>query len=273
MGGRILITGCSSGIGRALAIDLSGRGYEVIATARQLDSLEDLDVARRLQLDVTDDASVANAVAQAGAIDVLVNNAGVGFWSPIEPASGAAVQALFETNVFGPLRMVRAVLPGMRTTGKGAIVQISSAAAQRSNALLGHYAATKAALEAHSLALRIELAAFGVKVSIVVLGAVETEFCHNRQQITSPDYADLVRRFTQRIVANRSTPTSAEDAAKAIAEAIDAGEYPLRIEATPDAASLVAQRRSLSDTAWERAALEALGAPGTDHVETKENGD
>jgi NAD(P)-dependent dehydrogenase (short-subunit alcohol dehydrogenase family) len=271
MGERILITGCSSGIGRALALELTARGHEVLATARKLDSIKDLKVAKRLQLDVTDDASVASAVAKAGPIDVLVNNAGVGFWGPVETATGAAVQALFETNVFGPLRVLRAVLPGMRSRDGGAIVQISSAAAQRSNALLGHYAATKAALEAHSLALRIELAPFGIKVSIIVLGAVETDFGQNRRHVTAPEYADLADRFTKRIVANRSEPASAEDVAKTLADAIEAGEYPLRIDATPDAAALVAQRRGLSDSEWERVTLEALGACGVGFIETEKD--
>ena len=101
MGKRVLITGCSSGIGRALAVELGARGHDVIATARRLETLADLQVGKRLQLDVTDDASVAAAVARAGAIDVLVNNAGVGFWGPVEAASASAVQALFETNFLG----------------------------------------------------------------------------------------------------------------------------------------------------------------------------
>ncbi|HTU13099.1 MAG TPA: SDR family oxidoreductase [Allosphingosinicella sp.] len=273
MGKRILITGCSSGIGRALAVELTARGHEVIATARRLEALADLDVTTRLQLDVTDEASVADAVAAAGPVDILVNNAGVGFWGPVETASGAEVQALFETNVFGPLRVLRALLPGMRARGAGAIVQISSAAAQRSNALLGHYAATKAALEAHSLALRIELAPFGIKVTMVVLGAVETEFGHNRIQVTAPEYADLAERFTKRIVANRSAPTSAAAVAVTLADAIDAGDYPLRIDATPDAAVLIAQRRGLSDSEWERSTLAALGACGVGWIETDETGE
>ena len=272
MGKRILITGCSSGIGRALALELSARGHEVVATARQPETLDDLDVAKRLKLDVTDEASVSAAVARARPIDVLVNNAGVGFWGPVEVASDAAVHALFETNVFGPLRVLRAVLPDMRARGEGAILQISSAAAQRSNALLGHYAATKAALEAHSLALRIELAPFGIKVSIAVLGGVETDFSQNRRHVTSPEYAALAERFRQRIVANRSCPSSPEQVARILADAVDAGDYPLRINATPDAASLVAQRRDQSDAEWERATLEALGACGVGFVEEQEGG-
>jgi short-subunit dehydrogenase len=270
---RVLITGCSSGIGRALALTLAERGYKVIATARDVASLADLPVAARLQLDVTDDRSVNEAAAAAGDIDILVNNAGLGFWSPIESASGAAVQALFDTNVFGPLRMLRAVLPGMRARRRGTILQISSAAAQRSNALLGHYAASKAALEAHSQALRIELAPFGIKVSIVVLGAVESDFGDNRRHVVDEAYADLARRFTSRIVASRSAAASAESVARTLADALDRGDLPLRIDATPDAGQLVSQRRAQSDAEWEKATLDALGACGVGYVESDESGD
>jgi short-subunit dehydrogenase len=268
---RILITGCSSGIGRALAVELTARGHHAIATARRREALDGLDVAQRLPLDVTDEASVAEAVAAAGPVDLLVNNAGIGFWGPIEAASGETVQALFETNVFGPLRLLRALLPQMRERRSGAILQISSAAAQRSNALLGHYAATKAALEAHSQALRIELAPFGIKVAIVVLGAVETAFGDNRRQETSAPYAEISERFTARIVANRSAPAAAEAVAVTLADAIDAEDYPLRIGATSDAAALIAQRRAQSDAEWERASLSALGLG--DRNSSRANGD
>src|SRR4030095_16788026 len=125
---RVVITGCSSGIGRALASLLTGRGYEVIATARKLEALAGLDVAQRLALDVTSDASVAIAVAAAGRIDVLVNNAGVGLWGPVEAVGIEQAKALFETNVFGPMRVQNAVLPQMRARHDGIIIQVSSVA-------------------------------------------------------------------------------------------------------------------------------------------------
>jgi short-subunit dehydrogenase len=173
---------------------------------------------------------------------------------------------LFETNVFGPLNMLRAALPGMRARGSGVVLQISSAAAQRSNALLGHYAATKAALEAHSQALRIELAQFGIQVSIVVLGAVESDFAQNRQQVVTPEYASITESFTSRIVANRSAPVSAASVAKVLADALDVGNLPLRINATPDAARLIAMRREVSDADWERQTLDSLAACGVGSI-------
>ncbi len=268
MARRVLITGCSSGIGRALARELSGRGWEVIATARRVQALADLPAALRLPLDVTDEDSVQRAVAAAGPLDVVVNNAGVGAWGPVEPASAAEVQAIFETNVFGPLRVIRAVLPQMRARQRGALYQISSAAARRSNALLGHYAGSKAALEAYSEALRIELAQFGIGVTIVVLGAVESAFAANRRHVSAAGYEDLTRRATLRIEANRRTPDAAEAVAARIADSIAGGAAPLRLDATADAAELIAQRRRLGDSEWERATLKGLYPEADGHPAT-----
>jgi len=198
MSQRILITGCSSGIGRALAAELANRGHEVIATTRLGEGLEDLGVAHRLALDVTSTASVEAAAHAIGPVDVVVNNAGVTIWGAVEAPGEAEVQRLFDTNVFGPLRVLRAILPAMREQGHGAIYQISSAAAKRSTALLGHYAASKAALDAYSEALRIELAPFGIAVCIVSLGPVESSFGVNRREFTPPPSAELTHRANAR---------------------------------------------------------------------------
>ena len=134
---RALITGCSTGFGRATAVELKKRGYEVVATARRPETLADIDVDARLALDVTDDASVAAAVAAAGTIDVLVNNAGIGLGGPIELVPMAEVRRLFETNVFGPLRMMQAVLPQMRARGLGADRQRVVGVGQGRRAVVG----------------------------------------------------------------------------------------------------------------------------------------
>ena len=126
---RALITGCSTGIGRATAVDLHARGYEVIATARRLETIEDLEVAGTLALDVDSDEWVANVVAEAGPIDVLVNNAGFGVEGSIETVPLDEVRRMFETNVFGSARMIQAFLPGMREHGAGTIVNVASTAA------------------------------------------------------------------------------------------------------------------------------------------------
>jgi NAD(P)-dependent dehydrogenase (short-subunit alcohol dehydrogenase family) len=111
---RVLITGCSTGIGRAAAVELTKRGHEVIATARRPETLADLDVAERLALDVDSDESVRAAVDKAGRVDALVNNAGFGVAGPVETLPLDQVRRMIETNVFGAWRMLQAVLPGMR---------------------------------------------------------------------------------------------------------------------------------------------------------------
>jgi short-subunit dehydrogenase len=258
MGERVLITGCSTGIGRALAEELTRRGHGVIATARRIETLDGLDVAQKLVLDVADDASVAAAVAATGQVDVLVNNAGFSIWGAAEAPSIADVQRLYDTNVFGPLRMLKAVGKGMRERGHGMIFQISSAAAKRSTALLGHYSSSKAALECYSEAMRIELATFGVAVSIVVLGPVESNFGENRGSVELPEFAELAERFAGRIASNRKSPATSEQVAARIADAIDAGNPPLRIDGSGDGFALVAQRTSVDDETWERDTLAGL---------------
>ena len=129
---RALVTGCSTGIGRATALELTARGYEVVATARRPGTIADLEVAEKLALDVDSDSSVAEAVAAAGPVDVLVNNAGFGVEGPIESVPIDEVRRMFETNVFGSVRMIQAVLPGMRERARGAIVNVTSAPAAAS---------------------------------------------------------------------------------------------------------------------------------------------
>ena len=141
------------------------RGHEVVATARRPEVLEDLDVTMRLALDVTSDASVAAAVAAAGEVDILVNNAGIGVGGPVEQVPLAHAQAMFETNVWGPARMVQALAPGMRARSRGAIVNVTSLAGRAVAPLQGYYAASKWALEALSEAMDSELRHWGIRAS------------------------------------------------------------------------------------------------------------
>src|SRR6266511_3951724 len=142
---RVLITGCSTGFGRA------------IATARRPESLEDLDVAQRLRLDVDDDGSVAEVMAAVGEVDALVNNAGFGIQAPVERVPIDEIRRMFETNVLGAVRMMQAVLPQMRERGSGTIVNVTSLAGLVTGPIGGAYAATKHALEAISEALHYEV--------------------------------------------------------------------------------------------------------------------
>ena len=261
---RILITGCSSGIGRAIAVEATARGHVVIATARDLAKIADLRADQRIALDVTDDTSVAQAVAAAGPVDVLVNNAGISIWGAVEAADSADVQRIFETNLFGALRMARACLPAMRARGSGAIFQISSAAGRRSTAVLGHYAASKAALDAYSDAMRLELKPFGIHVCSVLLGAVESAFSQNRTVLAHDAYRAIVDGAIARVARSRTTPHSAESVARRVLDAIEMPAPPLRLDGTGDAFDLIRQRTEQDDESWEAASLATLLGPDWD---------
>ncbi|HTT86995.1 MAG TPA: SDR family oxidoreductase [Acidimicrobiales bacterium] len=179
---RTLITGCSSGFGRATAIELKARGHEVVATARRPETLDGLDVDARLALDVTDDASVAAALSAAGEVDALVNNAGVSVGGPVEKVPLDEVRRLFETNFFGALRMAQAVLPQMRVRGRGTIVNVSSVNGRVAQPLSGSYAATKFALEAMSEALHFEAGHFGIRTVVIEPGYFRTNLGGARRE-------------------------------------------------------------------------------------------
>src|ERR1051326_7762865 len=176
-GQTCLITGCSSGIGRALASVMASRGARVVATARDLGSIADLDLMgmKTVRLDVTDSASVEAALKAAGPVDVLVNNAGYGLEGAIEEVSDDELREQYATNVFGPWRLCRAVLPGMRQRGRGAIVNISSAGGRAPFPGLGAYRSSKFALEGWSWTLHFEVARFGIRVLIVEPGLVDSD--------------------------------------------------------------------------------------------------
>src|SRR5947209_10319616 len=180
----VLITGCSTGIGRATAERLARSGRTVYATARRLDSIADLERegCRTLALDVTDEQSMRAAVAAVeeaeGAVGALVNNAGYSQSGAVEDVPMEQVRRQFETNVFGLIRMCQLVLPGMRRRGSGRIVNLSSMGGKLVFPGGGVYHATKHAVEAISDALRFEVRGFGIGVSIVEPGLIKTEFGH-----------------------------------------------------------------------------------------------
>jgi NADP-dependent 3-hydroxy acid dehydrogenase YdfG len=178
----VLITGCSTGIGRATAERLAKNGHTVYATARKLDSIRDLEQhgCRVLELDVTDEQSMAAAVklveAAEGAVGVLVNNAGYSQSGAVESVPMDAVRRQFETNVFGLVRMTQLVLPGMRRQGWGRIINISSMGGRVVFPGGGFYHGSKFAVEAISDALRFEVKGFGVGVTVIEPGLIKTEF-------------------------------------------------------------------------------------------------
>lgn len=243
---RALITGCSSGIGRATALELTARGYEVVASARRLESIADLDVAETCVLDVDSDESVAKARSTVGPVDVLVNNAGFGLDGAVEDVPLDDVRRMFETNFFGAVRMITAFLPAMREQGSGSIVNVSSVAGIAAGPLAGYYSASKWALEALSESLHLEVGHFGVRVLVIEPGSIETRFGENLVDHRWNDgpYRELADQWASAgAVLGGSAPTPGPElVATAIADALAAGTAPLRTPVGADA-ELVASAR------------------------------
>ena len=180
-----LITGCSKGLGRALAERALAAGYRVVVTARRISDVADLataygDAALAVALDVTDRSQIGAAIAAAearfGAVDVLVNNAGYGYLAAIEEGEDDDIRALFETDLFGPVNLIKAVLPGMRARRRGHIVNVSSIGGLVTFPAVGYYHMVKFGLEAMSDTLAKEVAPLGIGVIVVAPGAFRTDF-------------------------------------------------------------------------------------------------
>ena len=240
----VLITGCSTGIGRDLAEWLAQCGYLVVATARKSETLESLPAALKLPLDVTRPASVQQAVErtlqQFGRIDVLVNNAGFAVRGAIEEVPDEQVQQIFDVNVFGALRMVRAVVPHMRQQGSGRIINISSIVGRPAFPINGVYASTKLALEALNDALRLEVADFGIQVVSVEPGAIKTPFdatarIHAQAILSNPasPYHNLYQAFMRFMDDTRRRTVGPRVVSEAVQKAIEAprpkAHYPVAV--------------------------------------------
>jgi NAD(P)-dependent dehydrogenase (short-subunit alcohol dehydrogenase family) len=261
---RVLITGCSTGIGRAAAVELTKRGFEVVATARRPDTLEDLDVAGKLALDVEDQASVDEARQAAGAIDVLVNNAGVGIHGPVEKTPVDEVRKILETNVLGAVRMIQAFTPQMRERGSGVIVNVSSIAGRVSAPLGGFYSASKYALEAITESLHYEVGHFGIRVAMVEPGGFDTEFGSNRRTfaVDEPPYDELDQEWEQAQGRLQGVPGSRpgpEVVAQTIADAVEGKEAKLRWPVGEDANMILQVRGSMNDEDFEATMRQTMG--------------
>jgi NAD(P)-dependent dehydrogenase (short-subunit alcohol dehydrogenase family) len=234
-----LITGCSTGLRRALAEVVIAAGHNAVVTARDVGRVADLavdnsDRVLALPLDVTETAQVTDAVKEAGekfgSIDVLVNNAGYGYRAAVEEGDDSDVRALFETQFFGAVAMIKAVLPGMRARRSGAIVNISTIGVQIMPAGSGYYAASKAALEAMSGALYGELQPLGISVTTVEPGAFRTDFAGRSLTQSSTvidDYADTAgKRRKEHDTAHGTQPGDPTKAAQAIIAAVESDEPP-----------------------------------------------
>ncbi|MGN6377114.1 MAG: SDR family oxidoreductase [Sphingomonas sp.] len=245
---NILITGCSSGFGLATAKLFLDRGWTVVATMRtpRADVLPASERLRVLSLDVTDAASVAEVVAAAGPIDVLVNNAGFGAPAPIELTAPDTARGLFETNTLGTLAMMQAVLPQFRARRDGVIVNVTSSVTLKPLPLIGAYRASKAAVNALTESLAEEVRPFGVRVHIVLPGrSPETRFGENARPhlrgLDDPDYAPMIDRFVASVRDSAGPVTHADDVAEAVWCAATDPAAPLRIPAGADAEAWAAE--------------------------------
>jgi short-subunit dehydrogenase len=219
--------------------------------------LEDLDVTEKLALDVTDDASIANALAKAGRVDVLINNAGFGVSGPIEKVPVGEVKRLYDTNVFGCVRMIQAFVPQMRERGKGTVVNISSVAGRTSSPLGGYYSSSKFALEAISEALHYEARHFGIRVIVIEPGNFESSIGEKSPEpygIGDAPYDELATIWegAQGNLGTGEAPGS-EVAAQLIADAIESDDAKLRWPIGDDAKLIVDTRDSMSFEEFEAA--------------------
>jgi NAD(P)-dependent dehydrogenase (short-subunit alcohol dehydrogenase family) len=237
----ILITGCSSGFGLEIAKYFLERGWKVIATMRtpREDVLPRSENLRILPLDVSKAESIRKAVEAAGPIDVLVNNAGIGALNALEGTPMEAIRELFETNTFGTMAMTQAVLPQFRERKGGVVVNITSSVTLKSLALLSVYTASKAAINAFSESLALELQQFNVRVRVVLPGrSPETRFAENAQSrmLAIPEaYADLAQKFFAGWAQSTEPVTQALDVAEAVWRAVNDPACPIRLPAGADA--------------------------------------
>ncbi|HWX75658.1 MAG TPA: SDR family NAD(P)-dependent oxidoreductase, partial [Solirubrobacteraceae bacterium] len=262
----VLITGCSSGIGRATAARLAGAGWTVYASARRPESLVELADAgcRTLALDVTDEGSMRAAVEhveqECGAVGVLINNAGYSQSGAMETIPPEVVRDQFETNVFGPVRLIQLVLPKMRAQRWGKIVNVGSMGGRLTFPGGGYYHATKHALEALSDALRFEVAGFGIDVILLEPGLITTEFGNaaaaSMAHAGARDGQDPYAKFNATVGAvtqgayegpMRRLGGPPERVARAIERALRRRRAPTRVVITPSAKITIALRRVLSD--------------------------
>jgi NAD(P)-dependent dehydrogenase (short-subunit alcohol dehydrogenase family) len=243
---RWLVTGCSTGIGRAIATAALEAGHSVLVTARRPETLDDLveahaDRAVAVALDVTDTNQIDDAVAAAdtafGGLDVLVNNAGYGYLSAVEEGDDAEVRSLFDTNFFGAVYTIKAVLPGMRAQGGGHIINVSSMTGIVTNPPNTYYSCTKHALEALTEGLAKEVAPLGIKVCAIEPGAFQTDYItrsmHQAASIDGYDHVserkDLIKAFGEHL------PGDPAKLAAAVLRLAEMDDPPLRLLLGSDA--------------------------------------
>lgn len=270
-----LITGCSSGLGRAFAHEVLQKGYNAVVTSRNPKDIQDIvadysATALGLALDVTDKKQIMSVLEQAlakfGRIDVLVNNAGFGYRSAVEEADDRQVDTLFRTNFFGTVNMLKAVLPTMRRQKAGVIFNVSSIAGRFSNPGSGYYSATKYAIEGMSDALSKEVAPLGIKVVVIEPGAFRTDFSGRSLTGTPIEISDYKETAGKRRKENDHThstePGDPQKAAQAIIKVAESEKTPFHLLLGTDAINIIgkeleAQIKELEE--WKEISL------GTDY--------
>ncbi|MDN3686288.1 SDR family oxidoreductase [Cyclobacterium jeungdonense] len=257
----VLITGTSRGIGRETALAFGRAGHQIFATMRNLENgaelmryskQESLPISIH-QLDVDSDESVAQCIQEIasdhGPIDVLVNNAGFGQPGSVEEVPIAEFKALMETNYFGALRCIKAVLPNMRKNKSGCIINISSISGKIACTPMGPYSASKFALEAITEALAQEVKPFNIRVSVVEPGIIDTEAAVRCSLMINSLYPQ-VRRFARLFAEALKTPTPASLVADKILEIAESGTWQLKHPVGPDAVPFINWRASMNDEQW-----------------------
>ena len=259
-----VVTGTSTGIGFATSLLLAANGHRVFAGMRNLGKAQPLRDAAAMagvpveviELDVTAQASCDRAFASIGAVDVLVNNAGIGGASPLELTPEAEHRQMFETNYFGAVRCIQAVMPGMRERRSGAIVNITSIAGLVATPNQVAYSASKWALECLGEALAHELYRFGVRVVNVEPGVIMTSIFENSKETTRYDkaspYQPIMRRNGKLFAAGFREAAQPDQVANTILEAITTSQYRLRWPVGKDADGLAKGRPQISDEEWVR---------------------
>jgi NAD(P)-dependent dehydrogenase (short-subunit alcohol dehydrogenase family) len=258
-----LVTGAASGIGRAIAQRLADRGYDVTAADNRADALRDATPPRRVGLDVADAAQVVSTLAGLPPVDLLVNCAGVGLHAPVEYCTDDEVRRIFEINYLGPLRTMRAVLPGMRERGRGTIVNVTSIAGRAPMVLTGIYGSLKSALDVMSEYLSYELTGTGVRVIVLEPGATRTEFADRRHSVHSaPGYESLFagwERYLQRSLGPGSRAVSPADVADVLVRALDDPTPSLRYQGSAADTETVRARNAADEQAWRRRIVDQFG--------------
>ena len=258
---RILITGAGRAIGRATAVELMARGHDVVATARDIELLTDLDGAHVHPLDVTSDASVTTCIDNVGELDAVVNNAALPGTGPLDGYPLDEFQRVLDSNMIGALRVIQAVLPTWRPRGSGVIVNVSSVQGRVATPLAGAYAASKYALEAISEVLHYEVGHFGIRTVIVEPGYIAPGMKRGDDFRGSPEYDELWEQWTgtdSKLTGPDGRP-GPELVARAIADAIEDPTTPLRVPVGADAEMVLATRAHLSDEKFEAAMRETIG--------------